>query len=300
MIRDRIVRGGQPIFTGACQLLDGTLVEVVVKFATTQDTLVKEIKVYNDLQQLQGRVVLKFYGAMQTETGELECVILERFGKMLHDEHFRHVSDGTLTNILLGLSKIHQGGYCHGNFAARNVLVESSNDGSEEIRIINFDNATDHGDFDGPEFVKSKCQWTEIIADLQRLGKHSKGCTELRHAAAMMRILEQGLFVFVRDVGLHLKWLEGDAPFPPQRTVNAISITPGEIFIALSVPQRERDSRDPRLPAFRKAFYQEVQRVLKDPANAMNIETINSRPVFDNIMKDCAEKIKVLHTEKRE
>lgn len=85
-------------FTGSCQLLDGTSVDVVIKFATTQDALDREIKVYTALQHLQGSVIPVFYGAMQTSTntGEFGCIVLERFGKIIRDEHFQRVSPKTL------------------------------------------------------------------------------------------------------------------------------------------------------------------------------------------------------------
>ncbi|THH29830.1 hypothetical protein EUX98_g4348 [Antrodiella citrinella] len=169
------------VYSGVSKNLDGSQLEVVVKFGNNCARVEREARVYAKLHKLQGFVVPHFYGKLRgaaqgppseltddlerliaddddrDSENEIQCLILERFGQPLGmTTEWLKVDREDKACIMDMMADVHACGVVHADFDELNILVNVAPDGNKQYRFIDWDKTVKH---------KPSCKWQYIFRD---------------------------------------------------------------------------------------------------------------------------------------
>lgn len=72
------------VYRGQCKDVDGSDIELVIKFTASADHVDAEAENYKKLKDLQGSIVPTCYGTLREgDTGKVKCLVLQHFGEPL-------------------------------------------------------------------------------------------------------------------------------------------------------------------------------------------------------------------------
>ncbi|GBE89721.1 hypothetical protein SCP_1700450 [Sparassis crispa] len=165
----RIHHGHSVIYTATLQIPNQPAQAVICKVVLGKRGVARlrnEVDMYWRIAELQGDVVPRCFGLFEgeLEDGPSACLVLQDCGERLYKEFFA-TSWTFRYDLIIAMSKIHNAGVAHRDFAPRNIVVSNDN----KPFIIDFDRAKKHDCYAATDIIFNTPEPREMRDQCQEL-----------------------------------------------------------------------------------------------------------------------------------